>query len=68
MLSGLYFGSEYPKAAAAGFGDSLLPVEGSGRMKVENAQNSMEKKSFLTFHYALPTYFELGLQLSLQEV
>lgn len=47
MLSGLYFGSEHPKAAAAGFGESLLPVEGSGRMKVENAQNSMVKKIVL---------------------
>ncbi|KAL2538343.1 putative anion transporter 5 [Forsythia ovata] len=85
--------SEHPKATAAGFGESLLPVEGSGRMKVENGGLSIRtpkipwKKIILsvpvwaivvnnfTFHYALyvlmnwlPTYFELGLQLSLQEM
>ncbi|KAK1404138.1 putative anion transporter 5 [Heracleum sosnowskyi] len=85
--------SEHPKASAAGFGESLLPVKGSQRIKVENGGHSSKtskipwKKIVLslpvwaivvnnfTFHYALyvlmnwlPTYFELGLQLSLQEM
>lgn len=85
--------SEHPKATAAGFGESLLPIKGSQKTKVENGGHSIRtpkipwKKITLslpvwaivvnnfTFHYALyvlmnwlPTYFELGLQLSLQEM
>lgn len=85
--------SEHRKAAAAGFGEPLLPVKGSQKTKVENGIHSIRtpiipwKKITLslpvwaivvnnfTFHYALyvlmnwlPTYFELGLQLSLQEM
>ncbi|KAI7993070.1 putative anion transporter 5 [Camellia lanceoleosa] len=85
--------SEHPKASAAGFGESLLPIKGSLKAKVENGGHSVKtaqipwKKIVLslpvwaivvnnfTFHYALyvlmnwlPTYFELGLQLSLQEM
>ncbi|GAB2233239.1 hypothetical protein Droror1_Dr00002458 [Drosera rotundifolia] len=84
--------SEHPKAAAAGFGDSLLPVKGNQKMRVENggssAKNGIPWKRIIfslpvwaivvnnfTFHYALyvlmnwlPTYFEQGLQLSLQEM
>lgn len=85
--------SDHPKATAAGFGESLLPIKGIQKMKVENGGNSVRtlkipwKKIILsmpvwaivvnnfTFHYALyvlmnwlPTYFELGLQLSLQEM
>lgn len=85
--------SEHPKATAAGFGESLLPIKGSQKTKVENGGHSIRtpkipwKKIILslpvwaivvnnfTFHYALyvlmnwlPTYFELGLQLSLQEM
>ncbi|KAA0066581.1 hypothetical protein IC582_016434 [Cucumis melo] len=85
--------SEHPKAAAAGFGESLLPIKGNQKVKVENGGTSTRtsnipwKKILLslpvwaivvnnfTFHYALyvlmnwlPTYFELGLQLSLQEM
>ncbi|WCJ38980.1 phosphate transporter 4 6 [Euphorbia peplus] len=86
--------SEHPKAAAAGFGESMLPIKASQKAKVENGGGSTIKtakipwkKIFLsfpvwaivvnnfTFHYALyvlmnwlPTYFELGLGLSLQEM
>lgn len=85
--------SEHPKAAAAGFGENLLPVKGNHKLKVENGSSSMKtlnipwKRIFIslpvwaivvnnfTFHYALyvlmnwlPTYFEQGLQLSLQEM
>jgi len=85
--------SEHPKAAAAGFGEHILPVKGNQKLKVENGGNSAKtakipwKKILLslpvwaivvnnfTFHYALyvlmnwlPTYFEQGLQLSLQEM
>lgn len=85
--------SEHPKATAAGFGESLLPIKGSQKVKVVNGGHSGKtvkipwKKIILslpvwaivvnnfTFHYALyvlmnwlPTYFELGLQLSLQEM
>ncbi|KAL3523190.1 hypothetical protein ACH5RR_016024 [Cinchona calisaya] len=85
--------SEHPKASAAGFGESLLPIKGTQKTKVENGGHSIRtpkipwKKIILnlpvwaivvnnfTFHYALyvlmnwlPTYFELGLQLSLQEM
>ncbi|KAL4614749.1 hypothetical protein ACB092_07G075600 [Castanea dentata] len=85
--------SEHPKATASGFGESLLPVKGSQKMKVENGGISSKtanipwKKILLslpvwaivvnnfTFHYGLyvlmnwlPTYFEKGLQLSLQEM
>lgn len=85
--------SEHPKAAAAGFGENILPVKGNLRLKVENGGSSVKtvkipwKKILVslpvwaivvnnfTFHYALyvlmnwlPTYFEQGLQLSLQEM
>ncbi|XP_009361931.1 probable anion transporter 5 [Pyrus x bretschneideri] len=85
--------SEHPKATAAGFGESALPINGSEKLKLENGGSSIRsakipwKKILLslpvwaivvnnfTFHYALyvlmnwlPTYFELGLQLSLQEM
>ncbi|KAM1124492.1 hypothetical protein COP1_039972 [Malus domestica] len=85
--------SEHPKATAAGFGESVLPINGSEKLKLENGGSSIRsakipwKKILLslpvwaivvnnfTFHYALyvlmnwlPTYFELGLQLSLQEM
>ncbi|MBA0614014.1 hypothetical protein Gohar_009576 [Gossypium harknessii] len=85
--------SEHPKAAAAGFGESLLPTEASPRTKMENGGSTVKatkipwKKILIsrpvwaivvnnfTFHYALyvlmnwlPTYFEQGLQLSLQEM
>ncbi|BFG19768.1 hypothetical protein CerSpe_060420 [Prunus speciosa] len=85
--------SEHPKATAAGFGESMLPIKGSQKLKLENGGSSVRttkipwKKILLslpvwaivvnnfTFHYALyvlmnwlPTYFELGLQLSLQEM
>ncbi|KAA8520087.1 hypothetical protein F0562_014343 [Nyssa sinensis] len=85
--------SEHPKATAAGFGESLLPVKGNLKIKVENGGHSIRtakipwKRILLslpvwaivannfTFHYALyvlmnwlPTYFEQGLQLSLQEM
>ncbi|KAK9287242.1 hypothetical protein L1049_015655 [Liquidambar formosana] len=77
----------------SGFGESLLPIKGSQKLKVENGGNSVRtakipwKKILVslpvwaivvnnfTFHYALyvlmnwlPTYFEQGLQLSLQEM
>ncbi|KAK4746641.1 hypothetical protein SAY87_025678 [Trapa incisa] len=85
--------SENAKAAAAGFGESLLPVRGAHKAKVENGGTSVRtgtipwKKIIMslpvwaivvnnfTFHYALyvlmnwlPTYFEQGLQLSLQDM
>ncbi|CAK9137662.1 unnamed protein product [Ilex paraguariensis] len=85
--------SEHPKATAAGFGESLLPIKGSQKMKTENGGHIIRtpqipwKRIILslpvwaivvnnfTFHYALyvlmnwlPTYFELGLQLSLQDM
>ncbi|XP_010686534.2 probable anion transporter 5 [Beta vulgaris subsp. vulgaris] len=85
--------SEHPKAAAAGFGENLLPVKGSHKLKVENGGSSAKTSNIpwkkilvslpvwaivvnnFTFHYALyvlmnwlPTYFEQGLQLSLQEM
>ncbi|MBA0752912.1 hypothetical protein Gogos_020994 [Gossypium gossypioides] len=85
--------SEHPKAAAAGFGESLLPTDASPRTKMENGGSTVKatkipwKKILIsrpvwaivvnnfTFHYALyvlmnwlPTYFEQGLQLSLQEM
>ncbi|KAF4354298.1 hypothetical protein CsatB_025733 [Cannabis sativa] len=85
--------SEHPKATAAGFGESLLPIKGSQKLKVENGGNSARNSKIpwkriilslpvwaivvnnFTFHYALyvlmnwlPTYFELGLKLSLQEM
>ncbi|XP_021724489.1 probable anion transporter 5 [Chenopodium quinoa] len=85
--------SEHPKAAAAGFGENLLPVKGNHKFKVENGGSSAKnlnipwKRIFVslpvwaivvnnfTFHYALyvlmnwlPTYFEQGLQLSLQDM
>lgn len=86
--------SEHPKATAAGFGKSLLPIKGVQKFKVENGGNSVRSSTKIpwkrilfslpvwaivvnnfTFHYALyvlmnwlPTYFELGLKLSLQEM
>ncbi|KAI4346899.1 hypothetical protein L6164_007762 [Bauhinia variegata] len=85
--------SEHPKAAASGFGESLLPIKGSQKMKVESGRLPGKTAKIpwkkivtslpvwaivinnFTFHYALyvlmnwlPTYFELGLQLSLQEM
>ncbi|KAG6423435.1 hypothetical protein SASPL_113831 [Salvia splendens] len=85
--------SEHPKATAAGFGESLLPVKGSQKAKTENGVHSMRTQKIpwkriifslpvwaivannFTFHYALyvlmnwlPTYFELGLNSSLQEM
>ncbi|OVA00240.1 Major facilitator superfamily [Macleaya cordata] len=86
--------SEHPKATAAGFGETILPIRaGLQKMKVENGGSAVHvtkipwKKIMLslpvwaivvnnfTFHYALyvlmnwlPTYFEQGLQLSLQEM
>ncbi|GMH19683.1 hypothetical protein Nepgr_021524 [Nepenthes gracilis] len=100
MWSLLWFGyasdpprSEHPKASIAGFGDSLLPIKGNQKMKMETGVNSLKsanipwKRVFIslpvwaivvnnfTFHYALyvlmnwlPTYFQQGLQLSLQEM
>ncbi|XP_059310470.1 probable anion transporter 5 [Lycium ferocissimum] len=79
--------SDHRKATAAGFGESLLPIKGSSKMKADNASKIPWKRILVsllvwasvvnnfTFHYALyvlmnwlPTYFELGLQLSLQEM
>ncbi|XP_018502739.2 LOW QUALITY PROTEIN: probable anion transporter 5 [Pyrus x bretschneideri] len=85
--------SEHPKATAAGFGESMLPINGSHKLKIENGGSSVRSAKIpwkriilslpvwaivvnnFTFHYALyvlmnwlPTYFELGLQLSLQEM
>ncbi|KAH9654712.1 protein NUCLEOLAR COMPLEX ASSOCIATED 4 [Citrus sinensis] len=84
--------SEHPKASAAGFGESLLPMRDQ-KLKVDNGGSAMKAAKIpwkrivvnlpvwaivvnnFTFHYALyvlmnwlPTYFELGLQLSLQEM
>ncbi|KAL8241806.1 hypothetical protein R6Q59_012108 [Mikania micrantha] len=80
--------SQHPKAAASGFGESLLPVKDgqSQRAKTDKSQIPW-RRIFLnlpvwaivannfTFHYALyvlmnwlPTYFELGLKSSLQEM
>ncbi|XP_054791946.1 probable anion transporter 5 [Prosopis cineraria] len=80
---------EHPKAT----GESLLPIKGSHRNKVENGRVSVKTTKIpwikiltslpvwaivvnnFTFHYGLyvlmnwlPTYFELGLQLSLQDM
>ncbi|GAV57305.1 MFS_1 domain-containing protein [Cephalotus follicularis] len=86
--------SEHPKATAAGFGESLLPIKGNQKIKMENGGSTVRaaakipwKKIMIsvpvwtivannfTFHYALyvlmnwlPTYFEQGLQLSLQDM
>ncbi|KAL6556742.1 putative anion transporter 5 [Orobanche gracilis] len=87
--------SDHPKAAASGFGGSLLPTSENGRAKAENGgvQHSVRTQKIpwrkiifsppiwaivinnFTFHYALyvlmnwlPTYFELGLQQSLEEM
>ncbi|KAB5541841.1 hypothetical protein DKX38_014815 [Salix brachista] len=85
--------SEHPKATAAGFGESLLPLKASQKAKMENGGTAVRtaripwRRIFVslpiwaivvnnfTFHYALyvlmnwlPTYFEQGLQLSLQEM
>lgn len=86
--------SDRPKAMAAGFGESLLPVTRlKDKMRMQNGGNSLNATKIpwkriifslpvwaivannFTFHYALyvlmnwlPTYFELGLQLSLQEM
>lgn len=85
--------SEHPKATAAGFGESLLPLKASQKMRLENGGHSTRTSQIpwkrimlslpvwaivvnnFTFHYALyvlmnwlPTYFELGLQLSLQDM
>ncbi|XP_028765396.1 probable anion transporter 5 [Neltuma alba] len=80
---------EHPKAT----GESLLPIKGSHRNKVEHGRVSAKTTKIpwvkilsslpvwaivvnnFTFHYGLyvlmnwlPTYFELGLQLSLQDM
>lgn len=87
--------SEHPKATAAGFGESVLPIKGNHqKTKVENGgahstrTTSIPWKRIMlslpiwaivvnnfTFHYGLyvlmnwlPTYFELGLQHSLQDM
>ncbi|XP_057965659.1 probable anion transporter 5 [Malania oleifera] len=86
--------SEHPKATAAGFGELLLPIKGTHKVKVENGGSSGRPTGKIpwkriifslpvwaivvnnfTFHYALyvlmnwlPTYFEQGLQLSLQDM
>ncbi|XP_076946694.1 putative anion transporter 5 [Bidens hawaiensis] len=80
--------SQHPKAAASGFGESLLPVKDgpSQRAKTDKSQIPWKRIFFslpvwaivannFTFHYALyvlmnwlPTYFELGLGSSLQEM
>lgn len=85
--------SEHPKATAAGFGESLLPIKENQKAKVENGVHSIRTPKIpwkriifslpvwaivannFTFHYALyvlmnwlPTYFELGLKRSLQEM
>lgn len=82
--------SDHPKATAAGFGESLLPIKGSHKNKVESTSRTAKipwRRILLsfpvwaivvnnfTFHYALyvlmnwlPTYFELGLHLSLQDM
>ncbi|CAN7001723.1 unnamed protein product [Brassica oleracea var. botrytis] len=74
--------SEHPKAAAAGFGGALLPTNVNHHHKVTHIPWKKIMFSLpvwaivvnnFTFHYALyvlmnwlPTYFELGLQVSLQ--
>lgn len=80
--------SQNPKAAASGFGESLLPVNGSQSQTTKKDKSQIPwRKIFLslpvwaivannfTFHYALyvlmnwlPTYFELGLNSSLQDM
>uniref|UniRef100_A0A2P2J7Y8 Major facilitator superfamily (MFS) profile domain-containing protein n=1 Tax=Rhizophora mucronata TaxID=61149 RepID=A0A2P2J7Y8_RHIMU len=85
--------SEHLKAAAAGFGESLLPIKAGQKTKIENGGITIRTAKIpwkriivslpiwaivvnnFTFHYALyvlmnwlPTYFEQGLQLSLQEM
>ncbi|KAI3731800.1 hypothetical protein L1987_62989 [Smallanthus sonchifolius] len=80
--------SQHPKAAASGFGESLLPVKDgqSQRTKTDKSQIPWLRiflslpiwaivANNFTFHYALyvlmnwlPTYFELGLKSSLQEM
>lgn len=86
--------SAHTKATAAGYGETLLPLKGSVKLKAENGGGYPIKSPKIpwkqivlslpvwaivvnnfTFHYALyvlmnwlPTYFELGLQLSLQEM
>ncbi|XP_057799996.1 probable anion transporter 5 [Salvia miltiorrhiza] len=75
--------SDHPKAAAAGFGEpSSLPstnLVGSNRIPWRKIMVSLPIWAIVvnnfTFHYALyvlmnwlPTYFELGLQHSLQEM
>ncbi|KAL8496920.1 hypothetical protein ACS0TY_020560 [Phlomoides rotata] len=76
--------SEHPKATASGFGESLLPMKGNQKLKVEKIPWKRIMLSLpiwaivvnnFTFHYGLyvlmnwlPTYFELGLQHSLQEM
>lgn len=85
--------SDHPKATAAGFGEPLLPVKRSQKVKVENGVHSIRTPKIpwkriifslpiwaivvnnFTFHYALyvlmnwlPTYFELGLNRSLEEM
>ncbi|XP_039117075.1 probable anion transporter 6 [Dioscorea cayenensis subsp. rotundata] len=93
--------SDHPKAAAAGFGDTYLPVssvfkDSKGvvqKIKAQNGVSSVHAPKIpwkkivfslpiwaivvnnFTFHYALyvlmnwlPTYFELGLKLSLQDM
>ncbi|KAJ7950585.1 Phosphate transporter [Quillaja saponaria] len=76
--------SEHPKASASGFGESLLPIKKSQGVKTAKIPWKKILVSLpvwaivvnnFTFHYALyvlmnwlPTYFELGLQLSLQEL
>ncbi|KAE8668274.1 putative anion transporter 7 [Hibiscus syriacus] len=82
--------SEHLKAAAAGFGESLLPTDASPKTKLVKGGKTTKipwKKILVskpvwaivvnnfTFHYALyalmnwlPTYFEQGLQLILQEM
>lgn len=74
--------SEHPKAAAAGFGGALLPTNVNHNHRVTHIPWKKIMLSLpvwaivvnnFTFHYALyvlmnwlPTYFELGLKVSLQ--
>lgn len=79
--------SDHPKATAAGFGENLLPIVDSPKVKENRTSRIPWRKIFFslpvwaivvnnfTFHYALyvlmnwlPTYFELGLKFSLQEM
>ncbi|KAJ0669083.1 putative major facilitator superfamily, MFS transporter superfamily [Helianthus annuus] len=83
--------SQHPKAAASGFGESLLPVKDGQSQRTKTDKNQMTQIPWrriffslpvwaivannFTFHYALyvlmnwlPTYFELGLGSSLQEM